>query len=70
MIQGTLKKVAPQQFSKDDGTNAVTYKENADISTAHYQKLFDRSDSITPDPTVINAWSPLDISNETKDALS
>jgi hypothetical protein len=64
-----LKKVVPQQFTNDDGTNAVSDKDNADISSAHYHKLSDRSD-ITPDPTVLDELSSLYIDDNTKDALS
>jgi hypothetical protein len=68
-FNGHLKKVVPQQFNKDDGTNAISDKDNAGISAVHYQRLFNRN-NITPDPTVIDDLSSLDIDDKTKDALS
>jgi hypothetical protein len=56
-FNGHLKKVVPQQFAKDDGTNTVSDMDNANISAAHYQKIFDRS-AIASDPTVLNELSP------------
>jgi hypothetical protein len=61
-----LKKVVPQQFAKNDKTNAISDKDNSSISSVHYHELFDR---ITPDPTVLDELSSLYIEDETNDAI-